>query len=246
MNRDDDPRMRNLVRQIGALVGDAIEANEGEAAFGAVEMLRRGFIALRREERDRFDGVARIAQKLDRLSPEIATTVARAFSIYFSLVNIIEEAWRARERRDVERRNGLWPRCFEETLRELAEAGVTPDQFRAGLRGLSLQPVFTAHPTEARRQAVQGCHKRIYDLMARFIDINGEGPERAGLLSDLRDEIQILWKTNQLRAWRLTVADEISNGLLFFKATLYEAVPETLRALESAAAAVWGDAMRDL
>lgn len=246
MNRDDDPLMRNLVRQIGALVGDAIEANEGEAAFGAVEMLRRGFIALRREEQDRSDGVLRLAQKLDRLSPETATTVARAFSIYFSLVNIIEEAWRARERRDIERRSGLWPRCFEETLRELAEAGVTAEQFRAGVHRLSLHPVFTAHPTEARRQAVQGCHKRIYDLMARFIDINGEGPERAGLMSDLRDEIQILWKTNQLRAWRLTVADEISNGLLFFKATLYEAVPETLRALEAAAAKTWGESARDL
>lgn len=77
MNTDSDPRVRNLVRQIGALVGDTIEANEGETAFGTVELLRRGFISLRRERGDRIGGVVKLANNLDRLSPETATTVAR-------------------------------------------------------------------------------------------------------------------------------------------------------------------------
>ena len=246
MNTSSDPRVRNLVRQIGALVGDTIEANEGETAFGTVELLRRGFISLRRETGDRSEGVLKLTKNLDRLSPETATTVARAFSIYFSLVNIIEEAFRARERRETDRQSQLWPRCFKETFQTLADNGVNAKTFRDGMRALSLCPVFTAHPTEARRQAVQGSHRRLYDLMEQFIDIDGEGPERPALVADLRDEIQILWKTNQLRGWRLTVADEIGNGLLFFRSTLYEAAPETLRALEEAAVAVWGPEMRNL
>ncbi|MBL8671659.1 MAG: phosphoenolpyruvate carboxylase [Alphaproteobacteria bacterium] len=233
--------MRSLVRLLGALVGETIAAHEGETAFGTVETLRRGFVELRRAARRSPAAVAKVARTLDHVGPETATTIGRAFAVYFSLVNIAEEAMRERDRRDAE-----WPRSFDETLSALAASGVDAAAFRAKLPALSLVPVFTAHPTEARRQAVQKCHRRLFDLVGRLIDVGDDHRARTGLRDELRDEIQILWKTSPLRAERLTVADEIANGLLLFRSALFDAVPQALRSLADAAARTWGPALGEI
>ncbi len=228
------------MRLVGALIGEVIDAHEGEAAFGTVESLRRGFVALRKSGAVSPREVARTARAVERASPETAGIVARAFAAYFAVVNIADEALL-----EDERRNAPNPRGLDATVAAIHAGGVDYATFRSRLGSLKLMPVFTAHPTEARRQAVQKCHRRLFDLVARLVAADEDAPARALALEDLRAEMSVLWKTSTLRASKLTVEDEIDNGLRFFRAALFDAVPQTLRTFEAAVKRVYGAAARD-
>ncbi len=237
-NDSRDQRLRELVRLVGTLVGDVIAEQEGPQAFQNIEALRRGFITLR-ETTD-----PRLRDKLEALVAGLpaadAAVAIRGFSAYFALVNIVEEAVRAVERGA----EGAWPRSFSAELMALKEAGVGFDAVAAALRRISFMPVFTAHPTEARRRSVQNCHRRLFALVARLIVTRPDTPERAEVVDAMRGEIELLWKTNPVRSGRLTVADEIRNGLLFYKHSLFHAVPAVMRDLERALVQVYGEAAR--
>jgi phosphoenolpyruvate carboxylase len=237
-NDSRDQRLRELVRLVGTLVGDVIAGQEGQQAFQNIEVLRRGFITLR-ETTD-----PRLRDKLEALVAELpadaAAVAIRGFSAYFALVNIVEEAVRAVERGG----EGAWPRSFAAELATLKEEGVGFASVTAALARIRFMPVFTAHPTEARRRSVQNCHRRLFALVARLIVTRPETPERAEVIEAMRGEIELLWKTNPVRSDRLTVADEIRNGLLFYKHSLFYAVPAMTRDLERALVQAYGDEAR--
>lgn len=225
---EQDRNIRTLVKLLGGLVGEAVRENDGEAAFARVEALRRGFVALRAKGEPTAAAVARSTVPLADLDPAGATLLARAFALFFSVVNIAEEAWRAHERAGAAED---WQRSFPETITGLG-ARASRKKLAAILPTLSLMPVMTAHPTEARRQAVQRGHRRLYDLVCALIEIDPRKAAYDRHVDAIRAEIVTLWKTDSVRADRLTVADEVANGLLFFRMALYDAVADTLRALD--------------
>ncbi|MFM7347178.1 MAG: phosphoenolpyruvate carboxylase [Tagaea sp.] len=227
---ESDRRFRALVKLLGGLVGETIRNHEGEDAYAAVEGLRAGFVALRRAGEPKPADVARLAGGLKSIDPGRATTLARAFALFFAVVNIAEEAWRAAERAEA---GDAWPRSLPETLAKLGPRASAPKLARA-LPGLSLIPVLTAHPTEARRQTIQRAHRRLYDLVASAIALDPRGAPYARTLAAIEAEIATLWKTDTVRADKLSVADEIANGLLFFRSAIYDALADTLRALHAA------------
>jgi phosphoenolpyruvate carboxylase len=225
---EQDRNIRALVKLLGGLVGEAVRENEGDAAYARVEALRRGFVELRGRGEPTAAGVARAAAALADLDPAGATLLARAFALFFSVVNIAEEAWRARERAGAAED---WPRSFPETIAGLG-AYALRKKLEAALRTLSLMPVMTAHPTEARRQSVQRGHRRLYDLVCGLVELDPRTAAYVRQVDAIRGEIVTLWKTDSVRADRLTVADEVANGLLFFRTALYDAVADTLRDLD--------------
>ncbi|MBL8831045.1 MAG: phosphoenolpyruvate carboxylase, partial [Rhodospirillales bacterium] len=233
-------RRATTMRLVGALIGEVIDAHEGEAAFGTVEGLRRGFVALRKAGAASAREVARTARAVERASPETAGIVARAFAAYFAVVNIADEALLADERRDTAN-----PRGLEATVEAIRASGVDFATFCERVGSLKLMPVFTAHPTEARRQAVQKCHRRLFELVSALVAADEDSAARAAALDDLRAEMSVLWKTSTLRTGKLSVDDEIDNGLRFFRASLFDAVPQTLREFEAAVRRAYGPAARD-
>jgi phosphoenolpyruvate carboxylase len=105
-------------------------------------------------------------------------------------------------------------------------------EIRKLLEQLRVRPVITAHPTEAKRVTVLEKHRRIY---RRLVDL--ESPrwtprERQGLIDGLRNEIELLWLTGELRLQKPTVPQEVYWGLHFFNETLFEAVPDLLDKVE--------------
>jgi phosphoenolpyruvate carboxylase len=126
-----------------------------------------------------------------------------------------------------------------QVIHDARQAGVTPEQIREVLAGLRIRPTITAHPTEAKRVTVLEKHRRIY---RRLVDL--ESPrwtprERAGLVESLRNEIELLWMTGELRLERPTVPQEVYWGLHFFNETLFEAGSETTERLERALQLHW-------
>jgi phosphoenolpyruvate carboxylase len=235
-----DKELRSRVRLFGDLLGQVLTAQAGEHVLHAVEALRRGYIRLRKQENPVLR--ARLARTLDNLDPDTLNHVVRAFNIYFSLVNLAEEAFQHRERRREVRKGGpLWYGSFDHTMREFSERGITAAQVRTLLDKALYLPVFTAHPTESKRRSVMHTLRGIF-LTAEQLDDRRLGRmQREEIIDDLRNQIQILWKTDEIRIHKPTVEDEIRNGLYYFRECLFQAVPGVYRYLDKSLGRVYGD-----
>ncbi|TCK17523.1 phosphoenolpyruvate carboxylase type 1 [Thiogranum longum] len=234
-----DKELRSRVRLFGNLLGEVLASQAGQDVLGAVETLRKGYIRLRKEDNPPLR--ARLAKKIDQLAPDTLSHVVRAFNLYFSLVNIAEEAFQHKERRRHVRQGGpLWRGSFDHTLREFNDQGISADEIQSLLDRTLYLPVFTAHPTESKRRAVMHALRGIF-LTAEKLDGPRMGKiERELVISDLRNQVQVLWKTDEVRVHKPTVEDEIRNGLFYFRECLFNAVPRVYRYLDQSIQRVYG------
>ena len=239
----DQPRdrlLRSRVRLFGNLLGEVLREQAGEGVLSAVENLRKGYIRLRRQSNPALH--KRLSRLVDGLQPNELAYVIRAFNIYFSLVNIAEEAFQHQQRRRQEHAAGpLWTGSFTQTLREFHADDVSRDQLQELLEQALYLPVFTAHPTEAIRRTVMFALRRIFLTSEQLDDRRLSKGERADITADLKRQIQVLWKTDEVRLHKPTVEDEIRNGLYYFTESLFDAVPQTYRYLEKAINQVYGN-----
>jgi phosphoenolpyruvate carboxylase len=228
-----DKELRARVKLFGNLLGNVLHAHAGERVFFAVETLRTGHIALQRRRSGRKR--QELAEFINTLDPDTLTHVVRAFSAYFSLVNIAEEAYQHRQRRLQVRAGGpLWTGSFDATLHEFHDQGMTPQQLQGILNRLAYIPVITAHPTESKRRTIMEALRRIFVTSERLDDPRVGPSEREEIITLLKNQIQVLWKTDEVRVNRPTVSDEIKNGLYYFQESLFKAVPTMYRYLEKA------------
>jgi phosphoenolpyruvate carboxylase len=237
----DQPRDRELrsrVRLFGDLLGEVLEEQTGMGVLFAVETLRKGYIRLRGQENPALR--ARLTRLIEGLQPNELTYVIRAFNIYFVLVNIAEEAFQHRQRRRQARRQGpLWFGSFSHTLQQFHDQGVEPYQLQILLKQARYLPVFTAHPTEASRRTVMLALRRLFLTSEKLDDMRLTREQRTDIIQDLKQQIQVLWKTDEVRLHKPTVEDEIRNGLYYFRESLFDAVPQTYRYLEKAVKRVY-------
>ena len=92
-----DKALRSRVKLFGNLLGNVLRTQAGGRVFVAVETLRKGYIRLHKEENPKKR--AQLSRLISKLDPVTLTHGVRAFSAYFSLVNIAEEAHQHRQRR---------------------------------------------------------------------------------------------------------------------------------------------------
>jgi phosphoenolpyruvate carboxylase len=234
---DDD--LRALVKQFGALLGRVVKALAGEAVYEAVEVLRKGFVDLHQQpdETQRNELMALI-EGLDAPTLEL---VIRAFTAYFGLVNIAEETYAHRNRRQARARGGLlWYGSFDHTIADIKARGMSPDALQELLGRLHYSPVFTAHPTEARRRAVMEGLRRLFLLADAFYEKRLGAEEQIEMAREMEAEITVLWRTDELRRHKLEVQDEVRNGLYYVRESLFGAVPIAYRYLEKALRRYYG------
>ena len=237
---EHDQALRAQVRAAGALLGDVLRAQATDGVFDTVETLRRGYIDLREAEDP--ERRAELQRLVESLPPETMTEVTRAFAIYFNLANLLEELHAHRTRRALaERDSPQWVGSFNRSIGALAEAGLDREAVLERLAPLSFVPVFTAHPTEAKPRAVLDALRRLFEWFHELSFGQPDDARRAAIEEHIRQNIQVLWKTEEVRGSRPTVADEIRNGLYYFRASLFEAVPRIYRNLERALANHYGD-----
>jgi phosphoenolpyruvate carboxylase len=240
MHTDDDRDLRTRVKLLGNLLGRVLREQEQSNVLDTVEILRKGFIELRAGEN--HTRRSQLMELIGRLDPDTLSHVVRAFSTYFQLANIAEDdhAHQARRRRVVKGER-LWYGSFDDTLRELRAQGVTAAQLQSLLGTLRLQPVFTAHPTEAKRRTLLEVQRRLYLLTTRLNDPMLSTYQRTELEQRILNQIQILWKTDEVRVHKPRVEDEIKNGLFYFRETLFDSIPRLYRNLERALDNIYGD-----
>jgi phosphoenolpyruvate carboxylase len=175
---------------------------------------------------------------LDRLPPPLLLRALQAYGIWFQLLTIAEENAVIRRRRQIERDGGpdALPGTFSHVVARAAAAGVEPDTIQRLLDRALVQPVLTAHPTEAKRVTVLEIHRRIYRLLVELESPRWTPRERDDLHVRLRDEIDLLWLTGEIRLEKPTVEQEVAWGLHFFDETIFGRIPELLDKLDAALA----------
>lgn len=239
LSAKDDAALRSHVKLLGQLLGNAIRTHSGLKTYNAVEKLRQGYIKLRANNADpvRKD----LIKFVRNLDTETLEQVTRAFSTYFGLVNLAEEltALQWRERR-LDRGGKLWLGSFQETFAEFKQDNLSARQAQTLLDGVMYTPVFTAHPTEARRRTIMELLRQIFDTSTQLKQPRISKNAANALIKRLESEILILWQTDELRNTRPTVKDEIKNGLYYFRASLFDAVPIAYKYCERAVNNLYG------
>jgi len=239
-----DRELRSRVRLFGDLLGEILREQARPGIYTAVETLRRGYLRLRKQDNAALR--KRLSRVIENLGPDDLTDVIRAFNLYFSLVNIAEESVQHHQRRAQIRRHGpLWYGSFTQTLEEFRDQDIDAGQVQQLLNEALYLPVFTAHPTEAIRRTVMFALRRIFLTSDRLHDHRLVKEERSEIREAVKREIQVLWKTDEVRIRKPTVEDEIRNGLYFFRESLFEAVPQTYHYLEKAIRRVYGGSADD-
>ena len=222
---------------------DPAAASAAHYAQEVVELLSALLLDLVRERQPEVESVLRGERPPASLSPELLARTLQVQGIWFQLLSIAEQNAAMRRRRQVEIERGYdqLRGTFAQVASSAAATGVPAQEIRDLLKVLRIRPVITAHPTEARRVTVLEKHRRIY---RRLVDL--ESPrwtprERQALIQGLRNEIELLWTTGELRLAKPTVPQEVFWGLHFFNETLFEAVPDLLEKLERALAHAYPD-----
>ena len=229
--------MRRDVRLLGDILGEVIRDSAGPELLADVERLRHAVIEARRGERDEdpTDG-EKIAALVASWSLEAAEQVARAFTVYFHLANLAEEHQRIRILR--ERDTGHEP-VRESLAAAVAEVGHDggPGHLAELLARLRVHLVLTAHPTEARRRAVVAALRRISGLLDILDDQRTGAADRDEARRGLREQVDLLWRTSQLRVMAMDPIDEVRTVMTAFDETLFQVVPAVYRELDRALAA---------
>jgi phosphoenolpyruvate carboxylase len=230
--------MRRDVRLLGGLLGEVLRESGGQGLLDDVERLRHAVIEARRNP-DADPAGDQIAALVASWPLDRAELVARAFTVYFHLTNLAEELQRVRALRDRDTGEAPVRESLAAAVGEFGrELGVSPlDELLARLR---VHPVLTAHPTEARRRAVATALRRISDLVTALDDSRYGASEQAEIRRQLREEIDLLWRTSPLRARAMTPIDEVRTVMAAFDETLFQVVPRVYRALDEARRAAEG------
>jgi len=230
-----DDLLRRDIRLLGGMLGDVIRRLAGERVFALVEEIRT--LALDRRAGGP-DAEEALAERIAALDPDEATVVARAFGMYFDLVNIAEDRQRIRVLRRRERDNAPQPlgESLAAGIAELGSLGLPADEVQSALDRLRVELVFTAHPSEAKRRSLRAKLRRMrHGLQA--LDRDDLLPrERAAHEADMRHELAVIWESEFLRPARPTVLDEVDRGLSIMP-RIWEAVPQVHASLRAALAA---------
>src|SRR5258708_2431350 len=224
--------LREDRRLLGRLLGDVISEQVGPQTRERIETIRQTAVRFRRSLSDpALAGEAaavkaELESQLHALPIEGTLHVVRAFSYFSQLLNIAEDAHQNRRRRaHAESRSPRRPGSFGYAL-ERAAQGRSPKEILDFFARARVSPVLTAHPTEVQRQSILDCEREIARLIAT--------PASPARDRALHAEVLRLWLTAMLRLSKLTVVDEITNALAYFRLTFIEEIPRLYADLEEA------------
>lgn len=217
----DEP-LREDVHRLGVLVGEVIRDQAGEAMFQRIEALRRA--AIRRRE----EGAPLAVLEALFANPTLAEAdvIVRAFATYFAAVNLAERVHRIRRRRDYERRlDTPQPGGLRAAIRLAKIAGIGREALWEALCTLAIEPVFTAHPTEAVRRSLLEKEREIAARLIEDLDRTRTPRERKADEARIRQALTSAWQTADVASRRPTVSEELEHVSFYLIESLYAVIP---------------------
>jgi phosphoenolpyruvate carboxylase len=220
------------IRQLGRLLGDVVRAQQGDEVFDKIESIRRMSIGFRRDQDQATHAALRAT--LGGMSSEQAAHLIRAFSYFSLLANIAEDQHHTRRSR-AHLAAGSAPKrgSIAQAVESVFDAGRSAD-LQDFFQSACVSPVFTAHPTEVQRKSILNCQMAIARLIAERDRTHFTPDEERENIDAIGRGILTLWQTRLLRPAKLSVMDEVENGLSFFDHTIFSTLPRLYCALEDA------------
>ena len=228
---DKDVPLRDDIRLLGRILGDTVREQEGEEVFELVEQIRRASIRFHRD--NEIAARRELEATLDSLSADQTLAIVRAYSYFSHLANIAEDQHHIRRNR-AHAIAGSAPRpgSLAYTFQRTREMGVEPSALGEFFDRALVSPVLTAHPTEVRRKSTLTRELEIAELLDEREHVAGDEAELGLNEERLRRAVLILWRTNMLRQTRLTVIDEVANGLSYYDYTFFRELPRLYAGIE--------------
>ncbi|SDM40193.1 phosphoenolpyruvate carboxylase [Catalinimonas alkaloidigena] len=148
------------------------------------------------------------------------------YSIIFQLVNTAEvnaavQQRREKENEDMRSVNGLWAN----NLQLLLDQGISQEDIMAHMRGVEVEPVLTAHPTEAKRTTVLEHHRDFYLLMVQRENTMFTEVEQAQIRREIKLNLYRLWKTGEIYLSKPDIQSEFRNILHYLINVFPDVVP---------------------
>ena len=230
-SQEKDSPLRDDIRLLGRILGDTVRTQEGQDIFDLVENIRRASIGFHRSEDP--DARQDLEKLLASLTPEQDVQVIRAFSYFSHFANLAEDQHHIRRTRahDIA---GSPPHIgsIARALNVAEAAGMSRQDLATFFNDALVSPVLTAHPTEVRRKSTMGREMAIADLIDRRSRGSWTPEEAEDIDAKLQRAVLVLWQTNMLRQTKLTVEDEVRNGLSYYDYTFLRELPKLYSQLE--------------
>lgn len=218
----NERKLRDNIRLLTTTLGEVIRRLEGQPCFEAVERLRLHCKARREGEQGASD-LEQILEQVEALPLATAARLARAFTLFFLLINTAEQVHRVRRQR---RQSDDRPGSLPWVLRQLKGRGHGGDEVAAAIQRLSVGHVLTAHPTESTRRTVLGLQARVAERLLALDEATAM--EQPSMEQDLAAEVELLWLTTEVRQDRPSVLDEVSNSVWYLEQRLVPAATKVL------------------
>ncbi|AXT86953.1 phosphoenolpyruvate carboxylase [Aeromicrobium sp. A1-2] len=213
--------MRASVRQLSALLGEALTRHEGADLLALVERVR----GLARQPDD-----VELHRVLDGIDSGTAVVLARAFTAYFQLVNTTEQLHRWQElAADGE---GPLSAAIGRIDSALTDGSLSRDLLTEVLGRMEYRPVFTAHPTEASRRSVLRLLRKVAETIRVMEDPRRPAAEAQADERRLAELVDLVWQTDELRVVRPEPSDEARTAVYYLRSIASEVVPGLLAELD--------------
>ncbi len=228
---DADRQLKDDIRLLGRILGDTVREQEGQEVFDLVELIRQTSVRFHRDgdqtARHRLEAI------LESLTPTQSVQIVRAYSYFSHLSNIAEDLHQIRRlRADAIAGVPEPPGTLAYALARCHETGVSPEKLCEFFDYAFMVPVLTAHPTEVRRKSTMLREMAIAHLLEHRDRQQLMPQEEAEIEDQIRRAVLILWQTSLLRRTKLTVRDEVLNGLSYYDYTFLGEVPQLYQQVE--------------
>ena len=227
----------DLLKSFDTLLVEAINAGPDDLPTTRTPLLLEAINAVLKvdSEKESLNAFLRFASTIDSLSIEDSVLLMRAFVTFFHLANLCEENYRVTSLRS--REASVEPTSSDDPINEITvaykqlidECGA--EEARARLERLEFHPVFTAHPTEARRKNVERRIRTISVLLDERQQLGG--PARMENERRMLQEIDGLFRTSPIGHKKPTPLEEADTVLNIFDTTLFEMVPSVYRRFDN-------------
>lgn len=226
-----DARLRNSVRVLTTWLGEIIREQEGPALLDRIEAIR--LLCRNYRENPSPQKIENLEKILRAIPSQDLWKITRAFTLYFQLVNLAEEdhrIWRILNHE----KNPSDPEAMSLAglFRNLKEKKVRGPRLRKALQNLEIQPVLTAHPTEAKRRSILQQLLKIARLWEERGKEGNSPVKEKEIEARILETLEILWQSQEVRERKLSVEDEITNTLFFFQRTIFRGTLDFYRSFE--------------
>ncbi|MFQ3578641.1 MAG: phosphoenolpyruvate carboxylase, partial [Bacteroidales bacterium] len=144
--------------------------------------------------------------------------IIQALSISFQLMNLVEENASLQFRRKIENHLGLDSirGSWGETFKKLLDNGLTEEQIANILPHVTVMPILTAHPTEAKRNSVLDLHRDLYLLLVKKENKIWSSSEQEAIEDEIKALLERWWYTKEIHKEKPNLESERDNLLHYF------------------------------